>query len=177
MQNITLTPDQVVRLQRVRRLAQRMDAQWAIAGVRIGYDSLVGLIPGLGDVLTALISLSIINDARKLGVPRTLLGRMLFNVAAEMFVGEIPVLGDVADVMWRANLRNVAIIEQYFKLPDTLVGELTLDEVPKSFPLWLGGLLLLLAIMMSVAVGSSIWLMIFNTGQHWQQIIEQAWWR
>lgn len=113
LESSTLDDSQRKRLARMHRLAHRLDGQWHIGPIRIGYDSVIGLVPVVGDVLTALIALSIINNARKLGVPFSLLIRMLLNVGAEMFVGQVPVFGDLLDVLWRANLRNVALVEKH----------------------------------------------------------------
>lgn len=109
--------DYAGRLRRVRALARLLDAAIAIPGtkVRVGLDSLIGLVPGLGDFATAAISLYIVHEANQLGLPRHVLSRMLLNVAVDMGVGAVPVLGDLFDVGWKANLKNVELMERHLR--------------------------------------------------------------
>ncbi|MBI3512751.1 MAG: DUF4112 domain-containing protein [Proteobacteria bacterium] len=107
------------KLRRLRRLATLMDAAFVIPGttVRVGWDPLIGLIPGAGDALTAALSLYIVGEAWRLGVPAGLLARMVVNIAIDFGLGVVPVAGDVFDALWRDNLMNVALIERYFGVP------------------------------------------------------------
>lgn len=106
-------PDQQRRLARLRRLADLLDARFRIPGlgIRVGLDSIIGLVPGIGDLAPAAVSAWIIAEARKLGVSRTTQTRMIANVAADVLLGTIPLLGDLFDVAWKANLRNLRLIE------------------------------------------------------------------
>jgi uncharacterized protein DUF4112 len=105
----------VGRVERLRRLARLLDAAVRIPGIgaRVGLDGIVGLVPGIGDAATAALSLYIVLEARRLGVRKGALARMLANVAIDTLVGAVPVLGDVFDVVWKANLRNIGIIEEH----------------------------------------------------------------
>lgn len=96
----------------LRRLAWLMDAQFQIPGTRFraGLDGLIGLIPGVGDVIGALISLYIIFHAAKLGATKGMLLRMILNVAIEALIGAIPILGDLFDIAFKANVRNLKIL-------------------------------------------------------------------
>jgi hypothetical protein len=96
-------------------LAEWMDSAFHIPGlgVRFGADALIGLIPGVGDTVTSLVSLYILNAARQHGVPRVTLMRMASNVAIDYLLGAVPLLGDVFDVYWKANLKNVALLRQH----------------------------------------------------------------
>lgn len=109
--------DAAARLARLRKLAWLLDAQFALPGTqfRFGLNGLIGLAPGMGDMLMGAVSLFIVNEARLMGVPPALLGRMLFNVFVEVFAGTVPVLGDVFDVAFKANLRNIALIEDWMR--------------------------------------------------------------
>jgi hypothetical protein len=80
--------------------------------IRFGLDGIVGLIPGIGDVIGAMASWIIILAAWLRGVPRITLARMLANVAIETIVGTVPVLGDAFDIAWKANRRNFALLER-----------------------------------------------------------------
>lgn len=105
------------RLARLRRLAWFLDNAARLPGTRFrfGLNSLSGLAPGAGDVLLGAVSLYIVYEARKLGLPRHKLGRMLANVAVEVAAGSVPVLGDVFDMAFKANWRNLAIIEEHLR--------------------------------------------------------------
>ena len=101
------------RLARLRKLAWLLDAQFGLPGTRFrfGVNGLLGLSPVLGDVLMGMVSLYFVWEARRLGAPSALLGRMLLNIAVEVAVGAVPVLGDLFDMVFKANLRNLALLE------------------------------------------------------------------
>jgi hypothetical protein len=103
------------RLARIDALATLLDTAFIVPGtnVRFGFDALIGLVPGIGDAITTAMSLYIVHEARQLGVPRYLLVRMLGNVALDGIVGAVPLLGDAFDVMWRANRRNVRLLQDW----------------------------------------------------------------
>jgi len=103
------------RLRRLRRFAWVIDAALRIPGTRFrfGLNGLIGLPPGFGDVALALLSLYFVVEAMRLRVPLGLLGRMLLNIAIEFALGAVPVLGDLFDMVWKANLRNVALLERH----------------------------------------------------------------
>jgi hypothetical protein len=103
----------------VRTLARWLDDSLRLPGTkrRIGLDPILGLVPVVGDTVGLLLSGYIVFEARRLGVPRSLLGRMLANVAIETLVGSIPLLGDAFDAGWKANLRNVALLEGHVLPP------------------------------------------------------------
>ncbi len=107
------------RLERLRRVGWILDSAIGIPGTRIrfGVDSIIGLVPGLGDLLGGVLSLYIIAESARLGVPRSLLARMGWNVALDTLVGEVPVLGDLFDVAWKANLRNLVLLEEHLQRP------------------------------------------------------------
>jgi hypothetical protein len=106
-------PD-VARLARLRRLAWLVDGVFRLPGTRFrfGLNSLVGITPVAGDALLALVSLYIVLEGYRLGASRQDVGRMLANVAVETAAGSVPVLGDLFDMGYKANLRNLAIIER-----------------------------------------------------------------
>ena len=106
------------RSERVRRLesiASLLDTAFVVPGtsIRFGFDGLIGLVPGIGDAVTTALSLYIVHEAWQLGAPRRVITRMLANVALDGFIGAVPVAGDVFDVMWRANKRNVRILREW----------------------------------------------------------------
>lgn len=103
------------RLERLRRVAQLYDAGIRIPGTSftIGLDPLIGLIPGLGDLIGAGVALWIVVEAAHLGVSGFGLLRMVLNVAIDTLGGAVPVAGDVFDALWKANLKNVRLLERH----------------------------------------------------------------
>ena len=98
---------------RIAALARVMDSIVAIPGtnVRIGVDAVLGLVPVVGDVISQAISSYIIWEARRLGVSRWTMARMIGNSLVDMGIGAVPLLGDAFDVAFRANLRNLALLK------------------------------------------------------------------
>ena len=111
----SFVPD-AARLARLRRLAWLVDAAFRLPGTRFrfGLNSLIGLTPAAGDAVLAAVSLYIVWEARALGVPKDKLARMMANVGVEAVAGVVPILGDLFDMTFKANLRNLAIIEDHF---------------------------------------------------------------
>jgi len=112
--------DALRRLRRVERLAWWLDAAIGIPGTRfrIGLDALIGLVPGLGDVLTAAVALAIVVEARRLGVRGWVLGRMLLNIALDVLIGLLPIVGDVGDAFFKANRRNLRLLKRAMRGDD-----------------------------------------------------------
>ena len=98
----------------IARLSRLMDAAFEVPGLgwRFGLDALIGLIPGVGDLATTLVSLYILALAGRMGLPRITMARMAMNVAVDMLLGSLPLVGDVFDVWWKANLKNAALLEE-----------------------------------------------------------------
>ena len=100
---------------RIRALTRLLDTRWRIPGTkwRFGLDPLVGLIPGLGDVLTLCVSIWMLVEARRIGAPWAIMLGMIGNIALDFLVGEIPVVGDVFDFAFKAHVRNLALLEKW----------------------------------------------------------------
>lgn len=98
----------------LERLARLLDARWRIpgTGVRFGVDALLGLIPGAGDTLALLPGLYIVYRGARLGVGAPTIALMLLDVGVDWLLGSIPLLGDLFDLGWQANRRNVARIRR-----------------------------------------------------------------
>ncbi len=96
-------------------LATWLDEAFRVPGtnVRFGLDALAGLLPGVGDLLAGMASMLILHAAWQRGLPRVALLRMLVNVALDTVAGSIPVAGDLFDVAWKANRRNVELLQKY----------------------------------------------------------------
>ena len=100
------------RIARIEWLSTLLDTALVVPGtnIRFGLDALIGLVPGIGDIVSTALSLYIVREARAIGAPRLLVARMLANVALDGVVGAVPVAGDLFDVAFRANRRNVALL-------------------------------------------------------------------
>lgn len=104
------------RLRRLRSFAWFLDRSIPLGGKwRIGVDPLIGLIPGVGDWIGALLSLYVLYEGARLGVPAGVLARMAGNILVEAMFGAVPVLGDLFDFAWQANVRNVELVEQHYR--------------------------------------------------------------
>ncbi|MXQ11801.1 DUF4112 domain-containing protein [Microvirga makkahensis] len=106
-------------LARIALLAKLMDSAVVIPGLnrRIGLDAVLGLVPGVGDAISAALASYIIWEARQLGLPRWKIARMIGNVAVDTAIGSIPLAGDVFDVFFKANERNLRIIHDHLGTP------------------------------------------------------------
>lgn len=102
-------------IKRIDRLAYWLDNSIKLPGInyRIGYDALIGLVPGVGDAVALGLSAFIVWEAARVGAGRTALVRMIGNVALEMLVGAVPVLGDLFDATYKANARNINILYEH----------------------------------------------------------------
>jgi hypothetical protein len=113
--------DRAKTLKRVQRLSRVMDTAWRVpfTRIRFGLDSVFGLVPGAGDGLNLLVSAYALWLAHKLGAPRALVLRMIANSGIDFGVGSIPVLGDVFDLLFKSNTRNLKLLTDYLEKQDT----------------------------------------------------------
>lgn len=100
---------------RVEAMERMLEGMFVIPGInrRVGLDSIIGLIPGIGDLVTAAMGAWIIWEARNLGMSKLQLTRMAANVGVDSLVGAVPVLGDLFDFAFRSNTRNLRIIRRH----------------------------------------------------------------
>ena len=102
------------RLRRLRGLSWLLDRSIPIGRYRIGLDPILGLLPGAGDWIGAILSLYVVYEGARLGMPANVLARMGGNILVETILGAIPLLGDLFDFVWQANTRNLALIERHY---------------------------------------------------------------
>ena len=106
-------------VERAGALARMLDEAFRIPGtdIRIGLDPLIGLVPGVGDVLGGVLSAYVILVAARAGAPGVVLARMVGNVVMDSAVGAVPVLGDLFDAGWKSNTRNVRLLRRHLDEP------------------------------------------------------------
>jgi hypothetical protein len=103
------------RFEALRSFKQFLDEAFRVPGtnLRFGWDPIIGIVPWAGDVLTAVFACGIIMQAHQMRVPRVVQIRMLMNVAIDLLIGIVPFVGDVADVFWKSNSKNFALLERH----------------------------------------------------------------
>lgn len=97
-------------------------------GYRIGLDGFIGLIPGLGDFVSGLLASLIVIKANQLGVPRTVLFRMVINVLIDTGLGSLPLVGDLFDFVWKANQKNSELLAHYEQYPEQTMRRSLLEN-------------------------------------------------
>ncbi|MBO9999135.1 MAG: DUF4112 domain-containing protein [Cyanobacteria bacterium SID2] len=145
--------DRAKTLKQLRRLSHLLDNAIPIPGTpyRFGLDPLLGMVPGGGDVAGALLSAYIILQSARLGLPKASLGRMFLNVLTEMVLGVIPLLGDLFDFAWKANAKNVELLESHVR------DRSTQENADVRFAVLLGIALVAVAVLLIVLGISIAW--------------------
>ena len=106
-------------LRRLEALGSLLDSRFRLpGGFRFGLDPLIGLVPGIGDGISAIVALYIVLEAWRLGASRGTLARMLLNIGLDFAIGVIPVLGDAADFVFRSNRRNLELLRRHLGRAD-----------------------------------------------------------
>ena len=116
-------------LMRLEALAKLMDGAFVIPGttVRFGLDGIIGLVPVAGDMLASLVSAYLIWEARQLGASSWLIARMVGNAFLDTAIGSVPVLGDAFDVLFRANMKNMALLRRHLEKKGYRLGGAVID--------------------------------------------------
>jgi hypothetical protein len=116
-------------LARLEALAKLMDGAFVLPGttIRFGLDGIIGLIPVAGDMIAGLVSTYLIWEAQQLGAPGWLIGRMLVNAFLDTAIGSVPIVGDAFDVLFRANMKNMALLRNYLERRGHRVGGTVID--------------------------------------------------
>jgi hypothetical protein len=136
-------------LKRLRRISHVLDNAIPIPGTkfRFGIDPILGLIPGGGDTLAAFFAAYIVWESAMLGLPKEILMKMFYNILFDTFAGSVPIAGDLFDVAWKANARNVALLEEHLQLPESS------QKADKLFLVFLFiGLILFVAVVGTISV-------------------------
>ena len=102
------------KLTRLRQLSENLDESFTIPGtnIKFGIDALIGLVPGGGDLIGGLFSLYLLRIAIKMKLPKSAILSIMFNIIIDTTIGIVPVIGDIFDILWKSNKRNMRIIEK-----------------------------------------------------------------
>lgn len=119
------TQERLATLGRIRKWSRLMDTAFRIPGTpfRIGWDPIIGLIPGVGDLIDTAFSAYLLFLASQFGLPKNVLGWMLFNISLEAIVGSIPIVGDAFDAFYKSNIRNLELLEKHLQVSEPDLGE------------------------------------------------------
>jgi hypothetical protein len=111
----TLPQNSHTSLEPLRRWAVLLDSIFRVPGtnIRFGLDAIIGLVPGLGDLVAPVFTVAVLATGLKMRVPAVVQARMVLNAGIDMLMGLVPFFGDLADVAWKADLRNVALLERH----------------------------------------------------------------
>jgi len=96
----------------LRRLVDLMDNRFEIAGIRFGFDALIGLVPGFGDFFGMILGAAVVLEALRHRIPLWVVGRMVFNLWLDAVLGSVPLVGDAFDVFFKAHRRNLKLLEE-----------------------------------------------------------------
>lgn len=142
-------PDRESDLAQVELLAWLLDNSIPIPGTRrrIGIDAIIGLVPGVGDLLSGGLGLFVVMRAAGLGVPRVVVARMLLNAGLDFVIGSIPVLGDAFDLWFKANARNLALARRYVATP---------EESTRATRIFIGGVVIAV-VLVAIAMIWFVW--------------------
>ena len=150
-------------LERLDRWATILDGRFHIpfTKIRFGLDPIIGLIPGAGDVVGFVLGLYIFYHARRMGAPLPLQLRMLRNSGVNMIAGVVPVAGNMFDVYWRSNSKNVDLLQEHF------IPEVVLEEDRGRWP-WLRNFLIFILFLIGLAIFVYFWKHGFVWPWHWR---------
>jgi Domain of unknown function (DUF4112) len=123
--NTVNTAAQLRNLNRIRRISRLMDTAFKIPvlGIKVGWDPVLGLIPGLGDLIATAVSAYVIVLAARFRLPKGILAQMIFNIGLEAVVGTVPLVGDLFDAFYKSNVRNLKLLEAHLQCESTALEE------------------------------------------------------
>jgi len=123
--NIVDTASQLRNLNRIRRISRLMDTAFRIPvlGIKVGWDPVLGLVPGLGDLIATAVSAYVIVLAARFRLPKSILAQMVLNIGLEAVVGTVPLVGDLFDAFYKSNVRNLKLLEAHLQGESTALEE------------------------------------------------------
>ncbi len=117
-----LPPEASADVERLRKLEKLLDRQFTIAGVNFGIDSVIGLVPVVGDLITGAFGFYLIQEARRHGISKFTLARMYTNWGIDVGVGALPIVGDIFDIAFKSNTKNLRLLIAHLEKREAKVG-------------------------------------------------------
>ena len=116
-------------LQRLERFANFTDSYFRIpfTTIRIGVDALIGLIPIAGETIGLLMSFYLVIEASKIGIPKTIKIKMIRNILIDFLFGLVPIIGDAADIIFKANMRNMKLLVEHINIEHQIRHEVNIE--------------------------------------------------
>ena len=110
-----MRPSSAATMDALRRWAVLLDSAFKVPGtnIRFGLDAIIGIVPGLGDLVAPVFTVILLGTALKMRVPAVVVARMVMIAGIDMVLGLVPIAGDIGDVFWKADLRNMALLERH----------------------------------------------------------------
>src|SRR5437870_1319224 len=109
-------------LRRAKLFATLMDSKFQFLGIRFGWENIIGLVPGIGDGIALALSLYLLVIGLQMRLPSAKIAQMIFNIVFDFLIGSVPVVGDIVDVFYKSNIRNLRILEDFDD--DVIEGEI-----------------------------------------------------
>ena len=110
-----MRPTSAATMEALRRWAVLLDSAFKVPGtrVRFGLDAIIGLVPGVGDLVAPVFTVILLATALRMRVPVVVVARIVLNAFIDMVLGFVPIAGDIGDVFWKADLRNMGLLERH----------------------------------------------------------------
>ena len=143
-------------LESLRRLAELLDTRFVIPGtkIRFGLDPILSLVPGLGDLVSPAFAVLLLVEGLQQRVPKVVIARMLVNAFTDALIGAIPVAGNIGDIFWRANARNLELLERHAR-PGAAPSRS--DYVVASLLAAVFGIVVFIPVMLAIWLAASLW--------------------
>jgi len=144
-------------LESLRRLAELLDTRFVIPGtkIRFGLDPILSLVPGLGDLVSPAFAVLLLVEGLQQRVPKVVIARMLVNAFTDALIGAIPVAGNIGDIFWRANARNLELLERHAR-PGGAAPSRN-DYVAAALLAAAFGIVVFIPVMLAVWLAASLW--------------------
>lgn len=140
----------------LRRLAILLDSRFVIPGttIRFGIDPILSLVPGLGDLVSPAYAVLLLTQGVRQRVPLVVLARMLANAFLDALIGSVPVAGNIGDIFWRANVRNLELLERHAR-PGTLPARS--DYIVAALLAGVFGLVMFVPVFLALWFAAAVW--------------------
>jgi hypothetical protein len=133
---IEVAPGAFESLERLKRLERLLDRQFEVAGIRFGIDSIIGLVPVIGDLITGAMGFYLIQEGKRLGASKWTMARMYSNWGIDVTVGAIPVVGDLFDLAFKSNTKNLRLLIRDIEKREAKIARRAGRQAEKASSRW-----------------------------------------